>query len=201
MTRSAHISDDDVVVVRPVAALEAGALDGYLRTLPAARREGEAWVLPMDEAQVGGRFSTRVVWLADGEIGITPGDTDLGRARARGVVQWLLSHGPAELTAGGIPCGVVDQATALYAEPWLDPDLDPTDSPPRDGRLVQVVRGFNFAGAHFQSGNVGFMRQQASWRAQFRGCVAAGARRARDARDRSPPGTRVTRASDAAHPR
>lgn len=144
--------DDEVLLLRPMnLRVNDATIEQHLEETPGAFRdphEPSTWILAMHPQYVeklrqariedprSFSFDPRVV-VSPGHVVVYPGTTGHGRK----FVHWLLSQGPCELIVRGQVVGPVTLPSDIYAdEEWDDPDLDPTESPPRTGTNVVIER-------------------------------------------------------------
>lgn len=152
--------DDEVLLLRPLnGGVNGAAIEQHLAETPGAFRdphEPSTWILAMHPQDVeklrqariedprSFSFDPRVVVSPDVVV-VYPGTTGHGRR----FVHWLLSQGPCELTVRGQVIGRVISPSDIYSEDeWDDPDayLDPTETPPRTGTVVTVLRHHQVGG-------------------------------------------------------
>lgn len=151
-------SADDVLLLRPAHALDAAAVREILESTPGAFRHpanDREWVLPAvaslaidlrAELEKNPQASYGTTRVRDGSpftIEVIPSETIGGAGRARKFVTALLALGPFELEVRGERLGIVETPAEIYGEAdWIDPDQtdDPTESPPRTGKLITFYR-------------------------------------------------------------
>lgn len=152
--------DDEVLLLWPVSEGVNGAtIEQHLATTPGAFRdphEPTTWILAMHPQYVDELRQARLedarsypsdprVVVSPDHVVVYPGTTGHGRK----FVHWLLSQGPCELTVRGQVIGRVTSPLDIYAEKdWDDPDayLDPTETPPRTGTVVEFTRHHQMGG-------------------------------------------------------
>lgn len=146
--------DDEVLLLWPVnKGVNGAAIEQHLAATPGAFRdphEPATWILAMHPQYVDELCRARLedarsypsdprVVVSPDHVVVYPGSTGHGRK----FVHWLLSQGPCELTVRGQAVGRVTSPSDIYAEnDWDDPDayLDPTETPPRTGTVIEIRR-------------------------------------------------------------
>lgn len=146
--------DDEVLLLHPVnGSADAATIEQHLAGTPGAFRDPHdpsTWILAghpqfVDELRRK-RVENPTRYLPDPRVIVTPEYVTVVpgvSGRGRKFVHWLLSQGPCDLTVRGQAIGRVTSPSDIYAEEeWDDPDawFDPTETPPRTGSVITVMR-------------------------------------------------------------
>lgn len=176
MKQNAILFDDEILLLRPLSGpLDVGYIERELDSIPGALRdphEKNMWILvvPAFERELVRKrrekdpsyhsANARVsLFPNQGVIEVMPGLTTLDWGRAQKFVQWLLSHGPWQLTVRGKVVGRAAILSDVYAQAWPDPDVavTQTESPPRTGQLLTLHRNHNDLSEEVAVHDSGFM--------------------------------------------